>query len=121
VRPQTYQQEPYGRDSQEDASQAGLMDYWRILRRRKGTVILIAFLGLLIGILITLPQTPVYQARTSIEVVDVNQNFLNMRESSPVTDTGSYAAVADMQTQIKILQSETLNARTVQKRQGARP
>jgi capsular exopolysaccharide synthesis family protein len=114
-RPQTFPPEPYGRDGKKDGSQAGLMDYGRILRRRKGTVILIAFLGLLVGILITLPQTPVYQARTSLEVVDVNQDFLNMRQALPVSDAGTYTAVADIQTQIKILQSETLNARTVQK------
>ena len=32
-----------------------------------------------------------------LEVVDVNQNFLNMREASPVSDTGTYAAVSDIQ------------------------
>src|SRR5271157_536765 len=115
LRSQTYSPEPSGRDGQEDAALGGLMEYWRILRRRKGTVIVIAFLGLLVGVLITLPQTPVYQARTSLEVVDVNQDFLSMKEALPVSDAGTYAAVADIQTQIKILQSETLNARTVQK------
>jgi len=114
-RSQTFSPETYGREGQEDFAQGGLMEYWRILRRRKGTVILISFLGFLIGVLITLPQTPVYQARTSLEIQDMNQNFLNIKEVSPVADGGSYAALTDIQTQIKILQSETLISRTAQK------
>ena len=38
-----------------------LLEYWDILRRHKGTLILIAFLCLLTSILLTLPQAPVYQ------------------------------------------------------------
>src|SRR6266849_4280027 len=45
-----------------------LPEYLQILRRRKGTLILIVFLGLLASLLFTLPQTPVYQARASIEI-----------------------------------------------------
>jgi capsular exopolysaccharide synthesis family protein len=110
----------YDRDDQEDGNQGGLLSYWRILQRRRGTVILISFLGLLTGILITVPQTPVYQAKTSIEIQDVNQNFLNIKEALPVSDQGTYAAVADIQTQIKILQSDTLLTRTVEKLRGGR-
>ena len=115
LRPQTSPSDTYSRDGQEDGAQGGLMDYWRILRRRKGTVILVAFLGLLVGVLVTLPQTPVYQARTSLEIQDLNQDFLNIKATSPVAEGGSYAALTDIQTQIKILQSETLIARSVQK------
>jgi hypothetical protein len=35
-----------------------------------------------VGFFVTLPQTPVYQARTSIEIQGFNDNFLNMRQSS---------------------------------------
>ena len=98
-----------------DTNQGGLLDYWRILKRRKGTVILVSFLGLLIGTLVTLPQTPIYQARTSIEIQDVNQNFLNSKETSPVYDFGAETALMDIQTQIKILQSDTLIGRTLAK------
>jgi polysaccharide biosynthesis transport protein len=91
----------------------GLIEYWRILNRRKGTVILIAFVGLALGVLVTLPQTPVYQAKAVLEVQNVNDNFMNMKESSP--EAQSYNALTDIQTQIKILQSETLKERTVAK------
>jgi len=36
----------------------GVLEYWRILRRRKGTLVLIAGVGAIIGFLVTLPQTP---------------------------------------------------------------
>src|ERR1019366_3411104 len=61
---------------------SGLLEYWHMLRRRKGTFLLIAFLGLLAAVLITLPQTPVYQARTTLEIQNLNENFLNMRAVS---------------------------------------
>jgi capsular exopolysaccharide synthesis family protein len=92
-----------------------LVEYWRILRRRKGTVIAIAVAGLLAGFLVTLPQTPVYQARTSLEIQDLNQDFMNMKQVSPVTESPTYTALSDIQTQIKILQSDTLADRTIAK------
>ncbi len=98
------------------AEAGGLLDYWRILRRRKGMLILIAFLGALAGFLITVPQTPIYQARTTLEVQGLNENFLNMREVSPtVTASNIYYPEYDMQTQVRILQSATLRKRVMGK------
>src|ERR1700737_1364667 len=93
-----------------------LPEYLQILRRRKGTLILIVFLGLLTSLLLTLPQTPIYQARASIEIQNLNQNFLNMRNVSPTADDGaSYAPGSDVSTQARILQSESLLDRGVAK------
>ena len=84
-------------------------DYLQILWRRKGTLILIVCLGLLTSLLLTLLQTPTYQARASIEIQNLNENFLNMRNVSPTSDEGgSYAPGSDLQTQARILQSESL-------------
>jgi polysaccharide biosynthesis transport protein len=85
-----------------------LLEYWRILRRRKGTLILIASVGAIIGFLVTLPQTPIYQAKTSLEIVGLNQNFLNFKESSPLNESGPSVDTTDIQTQIQILQSDSL-------------
>ncbi len=93
-----------------------LLEYWDILRRHKGTLILIAFLCLLTSILLTLPQAPVYQARASLEIQSINEDFLNMREMSPTANGGgSYPPQYDLQTQAKILQSESVLERVIAK------
>ncbi len=105
---------PSGSDLDEPET-GGLIEYWRILRRHKGTWIVFAFAGALIGVLITLPQTPIYQARTSVEIVGLNDNFLNFRQASPVNEGSTTPETSDIQTQIKILQSESLLERVYDK------
>lgn len=93
----------------------GLVEYWRVLQRRKGTVILISVLGLLLAVLITLPMTPVYQAKALIEVQDVNDNFLNMKNVQQFGNVAGMNVMTDIQTQIKILQSDSLLERVSDK------
>jgi capsular exopolysaccharide synthesis family protein len=86
-----------------------LLEFWYMLWRRKGTLLLIAFLGLLGAVLLTLPQTPVYQARTTLEIQNLNENFLNMREVSPTANEDAANPLeTDLQTQVNILQSESV-------------
>jgi succinoglycan biosynthesis transport protein ExoP len=93
-----------------------LAEYWQILQRRKGTLILIVFLGLLTSLLLTLPQAPIYQARGSIEIRNLNENFLNMQNVNPTADgSGTDVPGSDLQTQAKILQSESLIDRAAAK------
>ena len=93
-----------------------LLEYWHMLRRRKGTLVLIACLGLLAALFATLPQTPVYQARTTIEIQNLNENFLNMRDvSQTANEGGSNPAESDLQTQISILQSESVLSQVIAK------
>mgnify|MGYP005838020233 CR=1 FL=1 len=106
---------PYPRDLTVDTGAGGLLEYWLILKRRKGAVILIATLGALAGFLYTLPQTPVYQANASIEVQVVNRDFLNMRQVNPVEQSANSWDNSDIQTQIEILLSKTLLERVAAK------
>ena len=92
-----------------------LLEYWDILRRRKGTIVLIAFLGFLASLLYTLPQTPLYQARAFLEIQSLNRNFLNMHDVSPTANEGSSSPEYDLQTEAKILQSESVLERVVAK------
>ena len=85
------------------------LDYWNTLGRHKGTLLLIALLGLITGVLLTLPQPPVYQARTTIEIQNLNENFLNMRDVTPTeSPVGTNPLETDLQTQVSILQSESV-------------
>jgi polysaccharide biosynthesis transport protein len=99
---------PAPRDSDDEEQTPGLIEYWRILRRHKGTWIVFAFVGALLGFLITLPQTPIYQARTSVEIVGLNDNFLNFKQSNPMAESGTSSEALDIQTQVRILESESL-------------
>jgi capsular exopolysaccharide synthesis family protein len=115
--PATYTEVSYNGapDPNAEPETGGLLEYWHILRRRKGTVIILAVLGAVIGFLVTLPQTPIYQVRTSLEIVSLNQNFLKMQEANPLAESGSSADTTDIQTQIRIIQSDSLLERVVDK------
>lgn len=82
--------------------------YLHVVSQHKGALLLAAFLGAAMGYLSTLPQTPVYQARTLIEIQGINENFLNMRDVNPTSSGVSYSPEFDLQTQVKILQSQSL-------------
>ncbi|MFN7985430.1 MAG: polysaccharide biosynthesis tyrosine autokinase [Vicinamibacterales bacterium] len=87
---------------------AGILEYWQIVRRHKGWVVLATIVGGLVGGLSTLPSPRVYQARTTMEIQGMNSDFLNMRGVNPVSDGVSAGADPDVQTQVRILQSATL-------------
>jgi capsular exopolysaccharide synthesis family protein len=97
------------------AAPGTLPEYYQILRRHKWTVILIAMAGALAGIFTTLFQTPVYEARILMEIQDLNDNFMNLKQVSPVSEGGGWGGQSDIQTQIKILQSENLIKRAMAK------
>jgi len=107
-------QNDYADPAGNDLPSGGLLEYWRILQRRKGTVILTAFLGLLGGFLYTVPQTPIYQARTLIEIQGLNEDFLKMRDVNPNASSG-WDPTIDLQTQVRVLQSRALVSRVRKK------
>jgi capsular exopolysaccharide synthesis family protein len=115
VAPPQYIEAPYA-EVMEDAGPGLLLEYWGMAHRHWTTLGVSAFLGLLAALLLTLPQTPVYRARTSLEIQNLNENFLNMRNVNPtVNDEGSSSSQADLQTQVKILQSDSVLAAVVAK------
>src|SRR5438105_3548988 len=63
---------------------AGLLEYWQMVRRHKGAMILVTVCGGLLGFLVTLSSPRVYQARTTLEIQGLNDEFLNMKNMSPV-------------------------------------
>jgi capsular exopolysaccharide synthesis family protein len=66
--------------------------------------------------LYTFPQTPVYQSHAVLEWQGLNENFLNMRDVSLLTDAGNASSPEyDIQTQIKILESRSLIERVAAK------
>jgi capsular exopolysaccharide synthesis family protein len=88
---------------------AGVLEYWQMVRRHKVAVFVISTLGAIAGFLYTLPQPRIYQAHTTIEVQGLNEDFLGLHNVSPtVSPTSNYYPDFDIQTQVKIMQSESL-------------
>jgi len=96
-------------------SGGGLLDYWRILRFHKLTIILTSLAGLVIGFAISIPMKPVYRARTSIEVLNLNEDFMNMKQANPVTTTDNSYETSEELTQVKLLESDALLDRVLNK------
>ncbi len=103
-------------DSQDDPSRDGVVAYWRMVTRHKWLVVLVAFVGAMVGLLVTLPQTPVYQSQTSLEVQGLNENFLNLQNLNPTSAPGGYVDPDyEIKTQVKVLQSRSLVERAIER------
>src|SRR5688500_8552729 len=64
---------------------SGVLEYWQMIRRHRGVVILVTFVGVVLGLLVTLSQPRIYQARTTLEVEALNDEFLGMRNVNPTS------------------------------------
>ena len=97
------------------ASDSGslLEDYVLTLKRHRMLLLLCAAAGLLLSLLAGMFTQPVYQTRTSVDIRTLNGDFLNMRSVAPTGDDSPAAADVNLQTQIKLLQSDTLLDGTV--------
>src|ERR1700674_2205461 len=97
-----------------DGSQGydSLLDYWHILLRHRKTLATCALAGLVAAILISLVQTSIYRVRTSLEFQGTS--FLETKASAD--SSGSYATPESyMETQVKLLQSESLFEHVIDK------
>ncbi len=82
-------------------------DCVRIMRRRRATLLWITGIGALGALLITSRQPHVYQSRASLEAQAFNENFLALRDIYP-TATSSFDAGLYVQTQVELLQQDSL-------------
>lgn len=74
----------------------------------KGRVVALAAAGVALALVLAYSQPPVYQAKALIEVQGINENFLNHRDIDPTVEAGSIEIESYLQTQIKILGTDTL-------------
>jgi polysaccharide biosynthesis transport protein len=81
---------------------------WLVARRWRGLIALSTLAGLLLACVVTQLQTPRYRSRATIEIEDLNDNFLNTKQVIPVNDGMASNVFSDVQTQIQLLQSNAL-------------
>ncbi|HEY6943763.1 MAG TPA: polysaccharide biosynthesis tyrosine autokinase [Candidatus Acidoferrum sp.] len=90
-----------------------LLDYWHILFRYRATLLSFALVSLCAALLISLVQTPIYRVRTSLEIQSSGFTELKATDS---TGSGSYASPESyVETQVKLLQSESLIEHVIDK------
>lgn len=102
---------PY--ESAQPEGTSGLVEYWRVLVRHKGTVLLTVILGALVGYLSTVSDTPIYRAHTSLEVLAANGNPMSMVSMNPMASPYSMDPTLDILTQVQLLQSSSLRAKAI--------
>jgi capsular exopolysaccharide synthesis family protein len=101
----------YGSEwNDESQSEVSVLQYWRILCRQRKTILVAAIAGLILGFLAGVPMKPVYRARTSLEVLSFNDDFMNVKETNPVSN-GNSADTSAEENQSKLLQSDALRER----------
>ncbi len=97
-----------------EAETMGLVqEYMQTLRRYKWSLLAFATAGVLLSMLFGLRTLPVYRTRLSMEIRPINSDFLNIRSVNPTSNEGGSEADTNLQTQIKLLESETLLRGTV--------
>jgi len=96
-------------------NQTGLDEIWNILWRRKAQIAAFIVIGVALGTASALVMRAEYQAHTVLEVEGVNENYLNLRDLAPTVPASPYGAEAYLQTQAKILKSESLARRVGKK------
>ena len=90
-----------------------LRQYLGTLSRWRWIILACALIGLLSSQFLNLSTLPVYRARTSLDIQSINSDFMNMRNVAPTGEAQSSSNDAYVQTQIKLLQSDTLLENTV--------
>ena len=86
----------------------GLVEYARVIQKRRATILTIAFVVFSIGLFATLKEKPIYRARVLVEIQKENPDIPSLQELfqlESISDTY-------LETQYRILKSENL-ARSV--------
>ncbi len=97
---------------EEEHRESLLAEYLRTFLRYRKLILLCGLGGVAISFLISIHSLPLYRTRTSLDIKSLNSDFMNMRSVAPTGDNTAADADTNLQTQIKLLQSDTLLQQT---------
>ncbi len=106
--PKVIEYKPPAAAAAEDRGYATIADLASLFWRRKAIVAAAVVLGAIAGLTAAFSQRRTYQARTSFEIRMPNEDYLNRRQLDPNVEPGTVLMEPFLQTQIKLLQSDTL-------------
>ncbi len=102
----------------EDGERGGLLEFWSILRAEYKTVLAAMGGGLVLALLIAFLRPPLYSAKCELVIESPNGNFLGTEAVSPVgVDPAEISGLTDVQTQLRVIQSDQLVDRVIAKLQ----
>lgn len=99
-------------DAQEAEGETDLLDYWRILVKRRWTVVATMAMVLVIALVNTLLTTPIYQATAVLQIDNESQSIVPMQGVDPGAANYDYDN-SFLNTQLQLLQSRALAQRVV--------
>jgi succinoglycan biosynthesis transport protein ExoP len=92
-------------------SGGGVPALWQILAAHRLAILLFAIGGIAAGVGISMVETPIYDARSTLEF----QSSKNEAPMGAADDGGGFTPESYLQTQVKVLQSNRLNERVAKK------
>ena len=97
------------REGDESQGVPHLLEYWRVVRKRRGTILTILFVIFTTGLVATLKEKAVYRGRGLVEIQMENPDVPTLQELFQVEN----ASDAYLETQYRILESENLARRVI--------
>ena len=111
VRPELL--EPYQMAEAEEGPD--IRAYWRIIQKRRWTILSILLITFASVLIVTIKEKPVYRATTLLEIEKENPNIPTVQELFQLEDVSDNY----LETQYKVLQSDTLARRVIEELQLA--
>jgi polysaccharide biosynthesis transport protein len=98
-----------------DNDSLNITTFAQLLLRRKKLVLCATLAGLIAGIAVSVAQGRIYRAETVLEVQEMNENFLDLKDLQPTQTAGSHLDDSYLHTQSEMLTQNTLVEKVVKK------
>jgi uncharacterized protein involved in exopolysaccharide biosynthesis len=92
-----------------------LLEYWQVIRGNFALISTLAIVGLAAGWVVATLQRPLYQAKVTLDIRSLNASFLDPRDTSSAGATDSVLPESYIQTELRILQSDSIQRRALAK------
>lgn len=95
------------------AEQHPLLGYWRVLKKRRWTILATFAIVFVLGVIATLRMTRLYQATSRIAVYPENANILGLKDMENATSGDDWDYNVSLETQLSILRSDELALKVI--------
>src|SRR6185437_3414707 len=95
------------------AEQHPLLGYWRVLRKRRWTILATFGIVFVLAVIATLHMTRLYQATSRIAVYPENSNVLGLKDMENTTPGEDWDYNVALETQLSILRSDELALKVI--------